>query len=852
MSIGSDASVVILHKGVPVVRAAHYAWAEKNKWIGVNFKAENIRGGKATLTGAIPELDLKADGAIRPLADNELGFDYHFTARKRHYGIYGAVLEWNIDLKSATFEGRKVSNPILLEDKAGWMWPVGPNQTITVRFNQPLDKNIFEGNNPNKIRTFYFAGDFEPGERQVSFTVHLPDGGRIAPSDSERYGSEDTTGWFRDALSWDGSPIDLSFLNAKERPAGRHGVLKADGDRLVFEDGTPVRFWGGNIAANALFSTSREIIACQAHRMSQLGFNLMRFVHIDSWINVFADNGRHDTRHLDPKALDSLDWWIKCLKDEGIYVWFELNYGRTLKENDGVTVGFDEIKRSHGLVTGFSYFNQDVLRLMQEFQHQYLNHVNRYTRLAYKDDPAIVGVLITNENDLTTHFGNMMLPDKNNPVHNALFTESFKAFARKSGLPGDRIWRTWEPGPSKVFLNAMEHRFNQFMIEDLRNLGVRVPLATTSSWGNCSLFSLPALTEGDVIDVHAYGSAEALSTNPRYQSNFVSWIGAAQVQGKPLSITEWNVRFPEVDRFTAPLYIASIASLQGWDMPMIFSYSQMQLAAPGKKEWEHKIDIWSSYSDPELCGVMPAAAVAFRRGHISPARTNYCLMLDRGQLFDQDLNPKTAATLRTLVEQSRLTIGLPAVEELPWLRPTETPSDVTIVTDPMRDFIPAGQSFVRSDTGELLRNWKYGIQTINTPKTQAVNGWVGGKTLQHGDAAFRIDTRKAVVALTSIDDQPLSSSRFILITAIARAVASTPGHVPFLSEPVVGTIILRTKISGLELLALGSGGKVQERLTPQSGLEGLTIRLPTPRGTHWYLLRTSDASNEEVDSQTKS
>ena len=65
-------------------------------------------------------------------------------------------------------------------------------------------------------------------------------------------------------------------------------------------------------------------------------------------------------------------------------------------------------------------------------------------------------------------------------------------------------------------------------------------------------------------------------------------------------------------------------------------------------------------------------------------------MLTRDQLFDQELNPDTSLTLRTLFEQSRLTIGLPAVKELPWLKPTETPRDATIITDPNHDLFPPG------------------------------------------------------------------------------------------------------------------------------------------------------------------
>ena len=67
----------------------------------------------------------------------------------------------------------------------------------------------------------------------------------LAPGESnEPYGSPDTSKWFRNALAWDASPVDLSFLNRDDRPAGRHGFVKADGDHFVFQDGTPVRFWG--------------------------------------------------------------------------------------------------------------------------------------------------------------------------------------------------------------------------------------------------------------------------------------------------------------------------------------------------------------------------------------------------------------------------------------------------------------------------------------------------------------------------------------------------------------------------------------------------------------------------------
>ena len=40
----------------------------------------------------------------------------------------------------------------------------------------------------------------------------------------------------------DFAPIDISYLFADEKPAGKHGFLTVQGDRFVFEDGKKVRF----------------------------------------------------------------------------------------------------------------------------------------------------------------------------------------------------------------------------------------------------------------------------------------------------------------------------------------------------------------------------------------------------------------------------------------------------------------------------------------------------------------------------------------------------------------------------------------------------------------------------------
>ncbi len=673
LTINDSAEVLIFHHGVQVAKGSHTFWTHGDTSAGAHLNVTARASSQVRISGAVDGLSLAIQGTAQPVSSRELRVELAVAAAKAFSGITGGGMSWSFKLDSPAFGGKDVE-PKLLLDKTGWRWPVAAGQELMVRFDKPLAKLLFHQDKKNEIRTQYVGDHFRTGRGRIGLTVILPEGGKICATDTEKYASPDRT-WFRDALRWDVSPVDLSFLNAGDRPAGRHGTVKADGDRLIFEDGTPARFWGTNLAGPVLFRTPRENVPRHARRIAQLGYNLVRIhQHDANWVhpNIFGSDPR-DTRHFDPRSLEAIDYWVKCLEDEGVYIWLDMHYLRELKPGDGVTQGWNEIVRAKGIMWGFNYVNPQLIELMKDLQHQYLGHVNKYTGRAYKDDPAVVGVLITNENDLTTHYGLLFLPDHNNPVHQALYDREMQAFVKTTGLPADKIWRSWEMGPSKYLLNEMEHRFNRTMIAALREDGVNSPIATTDFWATGPLLSLPSLTDGDVIDAHTYGKSEAFSVNPRYEANYLAWPASAQVQGKPLTITEWNVPYPEIDRFTAPLYVASIASLQGWDAPMLYNYSQMPLQRQGPDEGKLQVNKWSTFYDPALTGVMPAAAIAFRRGHISPARTAYCLKLTPQQLFETALSPERGtATIRTLLEQSRVTIGLPAVKELPWLKPSET------------------------------------------------------------------------------------------------------------------------------------------------------------------------------------
>jgi len=650
--------------------------------------------------------------------------------------------------------------------------------------------------------------------------------------------------WMAGTLEWDRWPVDVSWLNDGERPAGKHGKLAARDGQLVFEDGTVARFWGANVTGRALFQSSREAVAVQVRRLAALGYNLVRIHHHDSdWVHPNVFQPGPTTQQLDPAALESIDWWIKCLKDQGIYVWLDLQVGRRFRAGDGIP-GFDELAREGGDGRGYDFVDGRVERLMQAFADQYLGHRSPFTGLAAKDDPAVAVILLTNEDDLTTHFGGRLLPSARNPLHQAMFEGAATAFAREARLPLPQSLRIWEPGPAKIVSNELEARFFRRGIAHLRGLGVTVPIATTSYWGDEDLSALPSLAVGDLVDVHSYGEPDALSADPRRAPNFISWIGAARIAGKPLAISEWNVEFPKNDRFTAPLYLASIADLQGWEAPLIFAYAEQALVPPTT------IPVYSTGLDPALTALIPAAAVMFRRHDVQQARRTYRFAPSRAALYDSRLSPASSVTLRTLVEQSRLVVAPPDLPELTWDGAAPAaPSDIT-VTAVNQDFLPAGVDGVdkiRSDTGELERNWKLGVQTIDTPRSQAAAGRIGGRDIHLRDVVLRIVTPQATVALTSLDDQPLSTSGKILLTVVARVAPSERGKLPFLAEPVAGSISLRSSRPALSMTPLSPRALPAQAAPEDAAKFGrpialeradgrYAISLPSGLPTHWFLL----------------
>ena len=160
--------------------------------------------------------------------------------------------------------------------------------------------------------------------------------------------------------------------------------------------GKRIRFFGTNAVTGGAFP-DRTKAWFVAGRLRKMGFNLVRFHHMDNhWSTESLFIRGQGTRHLNPETLDRLEKFIAELKRNGIYADINLHVSRIFETIDGVPDA-DSI-RNFG--KGVSYFDPVLIALQKEYARELLTHVNPYTRRTLANDPVMALVEITNENSL--------------------------------------------------------------------------------------------------------------------------------------------------------------------------------------------------------------------------------------------------------------------------------------------------------------------------------------------------------------------------------------------------------------------------------------------------------------------
>ena len=616
-------------------------------------------------------------------------------------------------------------------------------------------------------------------------------------------------------LPWDDMPVDLSFVYAKEKPAGKHGFLKVDGDKFVFEDGEIAKFWGTCFNSAQCFP-SHEHSAKLARRLAKTGVNIVRFHQMDAeWStpNIFQftrGENKPNTLNFDPVSIDRLDYLIYSLKQEGVYIHMDLLTYRRFKEGDG-------LKDAHLLddsAKPYSTFDKKLIELQKKFNYNIWTHINPYTGLAYKDDPSIVLVEVTNECDLFTQ--KVTLEPYRSELE-ALYRKW--AAGKKIKLPGEKVDFTKSDKTMLAFFIDVTKDYYKEMIQHMRETGVKIPI-TGTNW-TMGVAHLASQVGTDYTDSHAYtsGGGGWRDINGKFgnqpnmgtTNNMLPGLAFNRVTGKPFFVSEWDNPWPNEWRAESSLLMASVGSLQGWSGFSIHTYRYSldeDVDMIGKPITSRSIGnrayrggVFDTFNDPAKFGLFYHAALILRRGDVKPSGKTTVIKID-----DITAGPNIKA-LQLTPEQNRVEMVVPGV------------TAKSVVISPETAVVNVENGEVLSDTKELYRNLKKRIGWIDSPKTKVVYGFVGKEgIIPLTSMKINVKTDFATVAISSLTDEPIKSSTNMLLTVVGRAdnteaiynkernLQIDPGHGPIQVEIIEATFEIETNKSNLRVFAINPQG----------------------------------------------
>ena len=611
-------------------------------------------------------------------------------------------------------------------------------------------------------------------------------------------------------LLWDKMPIDISFVFENEKPAGKHGFLQVKGEDFIFEDGTPAKFWGTNFNSGANFpehSHSEKV----AKRLAMAGLNMVRFHQLDAeWStpNIFQfTKGKllKNTSEFDPESTDRLDYLVYCLKREGIYVYMDFLCYRRFRSGDGVenALYMREATKSN------CNFDEHLIELQRDFQKKFLDHVNPYTGLAYKDDPVIAMAELVNECSLFnsgTHAHTRYEP------YNTELWELYRDFAAKKGI--EVKFEDWEFSKNtpllREFIMETEMKYYREGISYLRSIGAKFPINGTN-WPIDKATPYCNAVAADYTDNHFYycdwnqvDQRKFLNQSMMREPDTIAReLGSMAVKDKPMFISEWDAPWPNAYRADVTLFLAAIGAFQNWAGYTIHTYrygTSEDPAITGKigrsivLGESYYRGIFDTYNDPAKFGLFYHAALITRRRDIKPAEKTVYHNVEIEQLYDPDYRivKKVAA-----VEQSKLRYCYGEKSE--------------------GEFADLKNEVI-SDTKELYRNWEKGYGWIDSTKTKSVYGFIGDKTFELNDVMIKAKNNYATIALSSLTDDNINHSSNMLLTAVGKAdntnsvynnnhtVLLKEGTAPIMIEVIEAEVAIKTDRKSLKVWSVDNEG----------------------------------------------
>ncbi|NLB69176.1 MAG: hypothetical protein GX804_05770 [Lentisphaerae bacterium] len=638
----------------------------------------------------------------------------------------------------------------------------------------------------------------------------------------------------------EGTILDFSFMNRNNGPAGKYGRVLADSNgNYVFEKtGKRVKFSGANLCYTANLmehEESEELV----RDFLKMGYNAVRFHHTDV---TTMKGGWHDfwnktTRgEIDPVQMDKLDYLFAAMKKAGMYITIDLYAMGAMGSMAGREKVFGEIK---ALVP----INDEAFEVWKTSALEWMNHVNPYTGLAWKDDPALVAICPLNEDSIASCWQNAR------DEYDAAFAE-WKKGRENSGRTEKQL--------RAEFLVEVKVASNKKIKEFFLKNGIHA-LMTGSNWWT----TMPQTFERDSLDVvdnHQYADhpqpgfhvlpcrinhkTTIKEGNPTYMVPVM--MAATRIWGKPFVCTEWNFCFPNRHRAEAGLMMGAIAGMQDWDAMYRFSWAH---DANEVRKVPHPISGFNIVTDPVGLLSERLFVLLFGRGDMEPALKKYAYGVSMkeateqgpGNMWSEGLFPHNfnALALESQIGSVVMDKGRPVTGKFNAVVAGEKPADESLLGGnvfttkaELKSYQSRDKQYV-ADNGKFRLDGKTGTAAVDTDLTDAIVRQAGDDAVVAGALSVSKVTTFASISASSMDNKRLEDSKRILIMHITDVnntgmIFSDKGHsnmekqgnLPYLVKKGSANIKLQNSNPGLRVYALNSDGTRRNNAVPSEYSDG--------------------------------
>ena len=646
-------------------------------------------------------------------------------------------------------------------------------------------------------------------------------------------GSGDSEEWVEIACApkvKSGTALDFSCL--ADAPAGKYGFALNRNGQVAFErNPEPVRFVGANICRDVCFLPTKEAIDGLSDDFLRMGYNLVRFHHFEEELLT----GGVGYMKPNPESLDRMDYTLAAMKRRGIYTIIDLYVNRDPNRYRGKGSDIDRMSYK-----ALIWADEELEREFLDFAFVLLDHVNPYTGLKWKEEPAIIGVNLVNEDSVR----DVWRGGKSAPVYQRLFGEWLK----KKGIEN--------PDPSAT--NRLKNAFlcdyypprYRKVAQKLRDFGVKQMLSDQNY--DSGVVNSITREPYDYIENHFYvghptwvekswkfPSRVPVVSVKRRQMQFLLALGITQDIDRPFLVTEWDFVNPMSTAAEGGVLAGSYASLQDWDALCRFSWesrSKVVISGKGHPAWFHLA------TDPVRRLSEIAAVVLFRRRDVKPG-IGRCPVPIRRSHYESE---KIDAVYNTAIKGSRepdwplrrnVLVSRTGFEIVPEDAPLKMPK---------RYFGPV----YRSDTGELELDSKNSTFKAVSERSEAFvledgSSLTGKVATVTGDGTFHS------VLVTSLDSrQTLETADSCLLLDLTQlkptgirfadkecSIQTSFGKLPLLLRKGSVKISMKKDLAGFKLYPLNLDGTRKSAVPFEVSKAGGMIELSTEIALAWELSR---------------